>query len=143
MAKEIKRKNPVFDELFFKKRIKELHDELVSSYKIPNWLIIDCPSCDEKITTGGLRKFGLCLNARNIGDIFIEFHCLKCSISSTVYFRENISSLEKFCSYLKIDGLEPSVEPITEDEMYSSGISNFDEKISTLCDKNHFCQRGS
>lgn len=123
MGKDLKMKNPVFDEKFLPNEILKNHEEAVESYGIPSWSIVNCPVCEKPVGHRGVRNIGICLNSRNIGDICVNFHCTPCSISSTLYFKENIRNIKDFCS--KIMGEELSGgPPINEDDMYRSNTNN-------------------
>jgi hypothetical protein len=121
-------KNSFWEEQLMSDDIKKFHNEVNSEIGIPDWAQIDCPFCKEKIKYSGIRNIGLCLNARNVGDISVEFHCDDCMIMDTVYFRRVAEGVREFA--LMMDGgFEPEVEPVVEEEMYQLKYHNLIEKM--------------
>jgi len=108
--------------------IKEYHEKVNASFKIPEWALIDCPFCKNKIQHSGVRNIGLCLNSRNLGDISVEFHCDECVRMDTVYFRREINySVAEFRAFL-IGAYKPS-NPVVEEEMYQLKYNNLIERM--------------
>ena len=117
-------KSNIWDEKISKEYISNLHEEKVRDIGIPSWALITCPYCKEKISYRNIREISLKLNARNIGDICIEFTCDKCKIMDTVYFRENIQCMSDFVGEI-LDVHEWKMsEPILEEEMYKLNYNN-------------------
>ena len=107
--------------------IKDLHNESVKKTNVPEWAEIDCPECSKQIPPSGIRRIGLCLNARNIGDIAVTYHCDACGIMNTVYFTKVCQNIEEFCNHLKNKKIDKS--PITEEEMFELRYNNLIEKF--------------
>jgi|SaaInlV_165m_DNA_1040744.scaffolds.fasta_scaffold17943_3 hypothetical protein len=123
-------KNSFYEEKDMKKALVSLHNNSVNKLNIPEWARnIKCPHCSEKVEASGLRQITFCLNARNIGDICVEMHCVLCGIMDTVYFRSEVeNSILEFCDLLNGEK-NPSSEPILEEEMYKLGYNNLIERF--------------
>jgi len=121
----------VWPEQFDMADITDYHRFLTEdTSKIPEWACITCPHCGKSIQKGNVRKIGMCFNARNFEDIFLEFICDECKIMETVYFRKALA--EKSLPELLNDPRGPDSVPMTEDEMYKAGYNNVMERLSQL-----------
>jgi hypothetical protein len=113
----------------FKDQVSDFHDKAIESMGLPSWSKIECPHCEAKINTNGIRGIALCLNARNIGDIAIEFLCGSCGIMNTVYHRKAVTTdINEFAECVK-GNKKLDTEPVVEEEMYKLGYNNLMEKF--------------
>ena len=121
----------VWAEQFDMANITDYHRFLTEeTTEIPDWACIECPFCKKKIRKSNIRKIGACFNARNLGDIFIEFICDNFQMIETVYFREAL--IGTTLAELVNDQKGPDSAPMTEEEMYKAGYNNVMERLSKL-----------
>jgi hypothetical protein len=123
-------KNSIYEEKDMKSGLRDLHTKIVEDMGLPNWVkSLRCPHCTKKIESNGIREISICLNARNIGDLSVEYHCHSCGVGDTLYFRKAVEKkISDFSKYLKNDE-KPSAEPVVEEEMYKIGYNNLVEKF--------------
>lgn len=120
----------VWDEKSYQKELLDFHQSYCEGMDLPVWLSeIHCPFCDAVLEYRQIRSIGLCLNARNLGDIAIEFHCDKCGNLDTLYYKNGIENIKEFIKYL-IGEKEPKVEPLRETKMYASRYNCLMEKLN-------------
>lgn len=103
--------------------IKELHSNMIDKMSLPEWTKLTCPYCKESMPTSAVRSVTIKLNPRNIGDLCVEFLCPKCEVGNTLYFTKASKDLWEFINLLN-GSKSPSVEPITEEEMYKQKYHN-------------------
>ena len=108
--------------------LKIAHNEMVKKMGIPEWALFKCPFCDEDLEPRAIRSISLCLNARNIGDIAVEFCCDKCSKMDTMYFQQAANTMRSFVNELteKCDSI---MIPLIEEKMYALQYNNLVEMI--------------
>jgi hypothetical protein len=123
-------KNDFYEEKFMKGGLTSCHQRVIEEMELPDWIKdLRCPHCTKAIQQNGIREITLCLNARNIGDIAVEYHCTKCQTMDTLYFRKAVEKkISDFSNYLK-NGQKPSAKPVAEEEMYKIGYNNLVEKF--------------
>ena len=110
--------------------LKKIHNEMVLDMGLPKWTKFDCPFCEEKLSPRAVRSISLCFNARNIGDIAVEFCCDKCSKMDTMYFRQAALSVSDFSFMVSPDYTHsPKNEPLTEEKMYALKYNNLVERM--------------
>lgn len=121
-------KNVFYEEKEMKKEVLSVHQRTVERFGLPDWAKeIDCPHCSARIASGGIRNISLCLNARNIGDICVEYHCNDCGIMDSVYYRKAVKScITEFSNYINGEKT-PETDPVVELEMYKLGYNNLIE----------------
>jgi len=128
-------KNNVYTEKSMGDALKVFHQKLVEGMDLPEWIKgLRCPHCIQKLNINGIRNIGVCLNARNFGEISVEYHCEKCGLMDTVYYRESLKDVHDFTDYVNNDK-SPSSKPIVEEEMYKLGYNNLVERF--LEENNH------
>lgn len=109
-------------------KIMQALDSEISNMALPSWVCQGkCPFCECSFTPRSIRNIGLCLNARNIGDIKVEILCDNCKQMETLYFRENIENIKEFCDF--ISGVRrPITQSLTEENMYRAQYNNVLER---------------
>ena len=128
-------KNNVYDEKSMGDKLKELHQKMTVDMNLPDWVkSLRCPHCVQKLKLNGIREISICLNARNFGDMSVQYHCEKCGLMDTVYYHKSVDSLENFCDLIK-NKKSPSSDPVVEEEMYRLGYNNLVERF--LKENNH------
>jgi uncharacterized protein YbaR (Trm112 family) len=122
--------NNWWEDLDMSEELKAFHEEEVSRMNIPDWAILVCPFCNEQLTFRSVRSIALMLNARNIGDVAVEFCCDKCQKMDTVYFRKAAVDAEQFSDLVNpvCDDDRPRMEPVLEEKMYKMQYNNLVEK---------------
>lgn len=112
-----------------KSEVNEYHNKCVEKMNLPDWSNILCPHCQKQIEPSGIRKISCCFNARNLGDISIQFHCNSCSTMNTVYFREEVKKdINEFTEILNGNKKINSI-PVVEEEMYKLRYNNLMERF--------------
>jgi hypothetical protein len=122
--------NSAYEELVNPKSQSEIIDEahsaiLTKDLGIPTWLKeLTCPYCKETLAATAIRSIGIKLNPRNVGDLFVEFLCMKCKMGNILYFKKEIRCMLDMCDLL-IDKYPPQEKnPIIEEEMYKQKYHN-------------------
>jgi len=122
--------NNFWEDLIMNSEIKTIHNREVESMGIPKWIDLHCPFCHEKCEPRSIRSIGLNYNARNIGDVTVEFYCDKCKKMDTLYYRKAAETLSDFIKLIDNDNkldIELS-KPVIEDKMYKSQYNNLVER---------------
>ena len=121
--------NSWWEDLEMSQELKDFHEKTVNEMEIPDWAIVDCPFCGKRLSKRSIRSIQLLFNARNIGDVAIEFCCDDCSKMDTLYFRKVCQHVEDFAFLLSPSCCNcPANEPITEEKMYDLRYNNLVEK---------------
>jgi len=108
--------------------IQEFHNLMVKEMHIPSTLWERKCACGDDLVPSSIRNIGLCLNARNFGDISVEILCSGCSRLETLYFKESISNIVEFSDI--VNGIvELQSEPLIEEKMYSAGYNNLMQEM--------------
>jgi hypothetical protein len=107
--------------------LKEKHNTIIESMNVPKWALITCPFCNQKLNNRSVRNISLRFNARNLGDISLEFCCDNCSIMDTMYFKEQIKNIAEFKDALNRENLNSA--PVREETMYKMQYNNLLETI--------------
>ena len=107
--------------------LKKVHDGMVLDMGLPSWALIDCPFCEKKLSPRSIRHIGLCYNARNIGDVSVEFCCDDCKKMDTLYYRSAGIDTQEFTRLFM--GNDPGIEPLTEEKMYKLQYNNLVERM--------------
>ena len=110
------------------KHIGRFHERFLEEMGIPKWMNLDCPYCNEKLGLHSIREFGLKLNPRNMGDIFVQICCDKCEKMDTLYFKSEANTLSTFAALIS-GYLIPKSKPMLEDKMYKANYNNLLEKL--------------
>jgi len=106
--------------------IAELHDKKIDEMAMPDWFhTLKCPYCGKQQPLRSIRSFGLKLNSRNIGDLFVELCCYDCKALNTLYFRSEVKGINDFISLLTDKC--PVQKPVIEEEMYAQRYNNLIE----------------
>lgn len=124
--------NNWWEELKMGSELKEFHEKMSDKMNIPSWAIVNCPKCDRTLHKREIRGIQLKFNARNIGDIAVEYCCEDCRVMDTFYFRQAVKNVSQFAELMKDrnDYEFPTSEPVTEDKMYELQYNNLmEEKI--------------
>ena len=110
------------------KDISKGHEKIMEEMEIPQWMKLDCPFCGKKLPLNSIREFGVKLNARNIGDLYVQVCCVDCRKMDTLYFRSEIDKVTDFIKFL--DGSKAPINlPILEEDMYKMQYSNLVDKV--------------
>jgi hypothetical protein len=76
------------------------HEEMLSSFKVPTWVLDDgkrcCAECGEVLSPSSVREVGFCLNPQNIGDIQVEIMCKSCYSGYYILFRKACKDFHGF-----------------------------------------------
>jgi len=112
------------------KELKRFHEQAVDRMGIPDWALFNCPFCSKKLSKRSIRNICMLFNARNIGDIAVEFCCEDCSRMDTMYFRKAVNNTKEFAHLVdwKCYGNTPEGDPIIEEKMYKMQYNNLVEK---------------
>ena len=124
--------NNYWEDQNMSKELKKAHNETVEEMRIPEWAIFDCPFCNEELEPRAVRSISMMFNARNIGDIAVEFCCDKCKKMDTMYFRKCVDNLEDFSFMVSPSykhSPQPTNGPLTEEKMYALQYNNLVEII--------------
>ena len=124
--------NSYWEDIDMSADLKTEHNRIVSEMNVPEWAIFDCPFCNEKLEARAIRNIGMCFNARNIGDIAVEFCCDKCSKMDTMYFRQATNDVREFIDVLDVvrwPDVIPKDKPIIEEKMFEMQYNNLMEII--------------
>lgn len=121
-------KNNCFEENIdpksFSENLREDQSTILDNMGIPSWTRdLKCPYCKKILTDISIRSISLKLNARNIGDIAVEFLCEHCMVGNTLYFTKEVIDMRDFIEILD-DTHPPKSNPITEEEMYQKKYHN-------------------
>lgn len=121
--------NNYWEDIDMPQSILEFHEKTIEDFSIPQFIKdLKCPYCKEELSSSSIREVGMNFNTRNIGDIFVQFCCSKCSKMNTLYYRKQVSSVKDFNKIL--DGsISPNVEPVLEEDMYKLKYNNLVEKM--------------
>jgi len=120
--------NNYWEDKDMSEELKKVHNNEIDKMEMPSWAFFSCPFCGEDLDARALRSVSLCLNARNLGDVAVEFCCDKCSKMDTMYMREGIDTIHDFIDLLTED-TDPKSEPLLEEKMYSLQYNNLVERM--------------
>jgi len=111
------------------KTVNEHHSDMVKSIGLPSWMFaLKCPFCKEQLGKASIRAIVFKTNARNIGDLCIDFVCCACKQGDYIYFRKLFKTSADMNAI--VDGKSvPSEEPILEEAMYSLQYNNVVEDM--------------
>ena len=121
--------------------LKKAHNDAVEGMGVPEWAIVDCPFCKEELQPRAIRSISMMFNARNIGDIAVEFCCDKCKKMDTMYFRKAAPDMDTFVDLITPMDADserydsPKTEPLTEEKMYALQYNNLVEIIHSHKEK--------
>lgn len=103
--------------------ISELHDKVIAGMNVPKWMNeLKCPYCGKIQPLRSIRSFGLKLNSRNIGDLFVDLCCYECKSLNTLYFRSETKNIGEVIKILTEK--TPATTPLIEEEMYAQRYNN-------------------
>ena len=78
------------------------HNKAISSFNLPQWITNQtCPKCNEKLNLISFRSVGLKLNAKDIGNFFVDICCSKCNYGYELHLQNKISNIIDFSNALK------------------------------------------
>jgi len=120
--------NSFWEEQYMKFDIIDFHQKILEKMEIPEWININCPFCNKKLPVRSIYNFGICLNVRNCGDIFVEVFCDDCKKMDRVYFRKSIEKISQFIDFIN-NSKKPSSEPILEENIYKMQYNNTLDKM--------------
>ena len=120
--------NNFWEEKAMSNDINVFHEKLLRKMDIPKWVNLDCPFCKKLLSLSSIRSFGVKFNTRNMGDLFIEVLCTECSKMDTLYFRNQIDTINDFILFLN-GQKEPTGEPVIEEKMYAMNYNNVVERM--------------
>ncbi len=121
--------NSFWEEQTMKIDVLDYRTKMIESMNLPKWMCnIICPYCKKSMSLDAVRFVGLQLNARNIGDISIEFFCNECKKMDTIYYIREVEDSSEFCQYLS-DEKQPKNDPVLEKTMYKMQYNNVMEKF--------------
>ena len=122
-------RNNYCEEMGMKGDIRDFHEIALQNMGIPEWANIKCPDCKRDLPLRSIRQIGLCLNTRNLGDVFVEIFCEDCAMMDTHYFRSEAAVVNDFIQLLA-GSRKPVSESIIEEDMYKSQYNNLIEKMA-------------
>lgn len=109
----------------FPDKLKQFQSETICGLNLPDWLFkVECPFCQKNLTLMAIRGISFKTNARNFGDLCIDFLCENCSTGDLLYFRSAFKDKNEIAQI--ICG-EKEIDPktaILEEKMYKSGYNN-------------------
>jgi len=108
--------------------ISHHHELAIQSVGLPEWMNVACPWCHKELPLRSIRSFGLCLNTRNLGDVYIEVFCEECACMDKLYFRSEAATVQDFVQLIA-GARAPRGDPIIEEEMYKMQYNNLLEKM--------------
>jgi len=120
-------KSNIWEEQGMGSDINNVHERELGEWAIPEWMLVDCPFCGKKLSRRSVREFGVKLNTRNLGDIFLLILCEECKLMDTLYFRQQVNTVPQFIPFLTGEK-SPTNELIIEEEMYKMRYNNLVEK---------------
>lgn len=107
----------------------KFHEKQIEKMGLPKWINeIECPFCNERISSRTVYNIQLCLNTRNFGEIAIEVFCDDCKKMDTLYFRTKIKNIADFIECLGGQGDVPE-ESVIEEEMRKQNYNNILEEM--------------
>jgi hypothetical protein len=123
-------KHNVWDEQEMSDPVHKFHEEQVAEMKLPKWLSdLSCPFCNEELPLRSIRRVSICLNARNFGDLAVEFSCDNCATMDTIYYREDMGSVIVFANMLRGDFGPLDTSPNVEEKMFKLQYNNLLERM--------------
>ena len=113
-----------------KSGLTNLHQKIAEEMDLPDFVKeIKCPHCFKDVELNGIRTIAICLNARNLGDISVEYHCKSCGLMDTLYYRKAVEDkVKNFSEYINNEK-KPLEKPVVEEEMYKLGYNNLVERF--------------
>ena len=121
--------NNFWEDLTMSIELKKNHNKEVETMGIPSWINLVCPFCKEKCEPRSIRSIALNYNARNMGDVTVEFCCDKCKRMDTLYYRKAAETLKEFVNIMDADVDIDCGEPLIEDKMYKAQYNNLIERL--------------
>ena len=101
------------------------HKTIIAAMELPKWLgEVPCPHCKKVMGETSLRSLSFKLNARNVGDLCIEFICPHCGIGDFIYFRNMFGDIIDINAILCGDKLPESIDGVVEEKMYQANYNN-------------------
>src|ERR1035437_6547998 len=72
------------------------HENMIKSFQIPEWIVKQkCTKCDKELGHLSLRSIGLKLNAKDIGNFFVEVCCQHCSYGYELHIKNACKNIKK------------------------------------------------
>ena len=124
--------NNYWEDLEMSNKLKAFHNSEVEMMRIPNWIDLHCPFCKEKCEPRSIRSIGMNFNARNIGDVTVEFCCDKSNRMDTLYYRKAALDVKDFSDLINpncTEDIKPPNEPLIEEKMYKMQYNNLVERM--------------
>ena len=116
------------------KNMGATQEEYAKNVGLPKWMNLDCPYCNAKLGLRSIREFGLKLNPRNFGDIFVQICCDECKKLDTLYFKAEAYTVEEFIGMIN-GTFQPLAKPMLEDDMYKANYNNLLDLIHNRMSK--------
>jgi endogenous inhibitor of DNA gyrase (YacG/DUF329 family) len=108
--------------------IAKFHEEVLMRMGIPSWMKkLECPACSAKVPVNALRSIELKLNAKNIGDLVVQFLCPECGTMSTRHYVDEVKDVVAFSDFVT-GKKHPVTESIEEKELFNDPRNNLVEK---------------
>lgn len=95
----------------------------MSKFSIPEWVLIDCPACGEKISPQDVTRVSYCLDSKALGDLCVEYICAACKSSDCIYLDAKLESFEDIAFFLKAGGWD-DIKFKSQREQYHSKENN-------------------
>ena len=125
--------NTWWEDLDMSEELKQFHEKTVESMCLPPWAKFDCPFCRRKLSQRSIRSIQMLFNARNIGDIAIEFCCDDCKKMDVLYFRKAVENTSEFAEFMNpstnFDVIFGETNIYLENDMYDLKYNNLVEKM--------------
>ena len=105
--------------------VTEQHKAIISAMGLPKWLgEVPCPHCKKMMGETSFRALSFKLNARNIGDLCVEFICPHCRVGDFLYYRNMFGDINDVNAIVRGDKLPEVVDGVLEDKMYQMNYNN-------------------
>jgi hypothetical protein len=125
--------NSWWEDLDMSEELKKFHEHAVELMDLPHWAEIDCPFCNKKLSKRSIRSIQMLFNARNIGDIAMEFCCDDCKKMDVLYFRKAVKNTSEFAEFMNPDTNYDVIlghsQMYLENDMYDLKYNNLIEKM--------------
>lgn len=121
--------NNYWEDLNMSEELKAFHEKESKKMGVPEWALVNCPFCGHKLNHRAIRSIAMLFNARNIGDVAVEFCCDECVRSDTLYFRKAADDIKEFAHLIDEGsyGFSPKNSPLIEEKMYTLQYNNLVE----------------
>jgi hypothetical protein len=112
------------------KDVSEPHEKLIKNFEIPEWVSNQkCPKCNKKIGLLSLRTIGLKLNAKHIGNFFVDACCQYCNYGYELHLKNSCQSMNEFILLLKDGNYEARLSKMEPDYLIPNDENNLVKSI--------------